>query len=447
MKTIFHLGSRSPRTFLLFILLFLPACGQVASPPNRNSKAPTNGLVQVIAQKPKRQSVRNTTTQPATVHPYHRAEIYARVAGYLKELRADIGKVVKKGEVLGIIDIPELEKRKQKQLALIRKLEAVEAQAKADIKVAEANIKSAQANLSSAQAKIDATDAQLSADKKEYERIRDLVQSQSVATRLQDEAKKRFDSAKAAKVGAEAHLDSVKETITVAKARLEVAKANQKAAAAETDVARKDLQEMEAMMEFAKLKAPFAGTVVERHVEPGDLVRNTETTAGRQSPLFVVSELKRLRVRVPVPERDAALVQVGAKAAVKLNALGGRPIQAKVSRVAGMLEDDTRTMLVEVDLKNNGYSVLPGMFGQATIVLEKRPNCLVLPAQMVRYDKTGNSYVMVVDSKDKIQTLAVQTGLDDGEIIEITSGLQGDERIVLPTVRRLKSGQKVQVVQ
>ena len=102
-------------------------------------------------------------------------------------------------------------------------------------------------------------------------------------------------------------------------------------------------------------------------------------------------------------------------------------------------------MLVEIDLKNPAGKLIPGMFGQATILLESRPDQVALPAGVVRYDKEGRSYVYVVDNDATIRVVDVVTGIDDGHQIEITSGLTGQENVVGPLLHRLSDGQTVNV--
>lgn len=435
------------RSFLCYLTLILcvTGCNRLDPQAKSSDEIATPELITVKLQKAERKSVRSTTSQPATVHPFYQAAIQAKVAGYLQDLKVDIGAKVKANDILGIIAVPELDKRKSRQMALIKKYEAEELQAKADIKVAEANINAAKAQLASAKADLDKTVAKLTADESEYNRVVQLVKDRSVAQKLEDEALKRLDSARAEKASADANLVSVQEQVEVALARLDVAKANLSASAAKTLVAQEELAEIEATLTYATLRAPFDGIVVARNVDPGDFVSNQESSSGNRAPLFVVANIDKLRVRVAVPERDAPRVKVGASATVALLTRNGQPIQAKVSRISQMLDSDTRTMLAEIDLANDKKELLPGMFGKAEINLEERPNSLMLPAQTVRFDESGKSFVYVVGSENTIAKVPVRVGLDNGEFIEITEGLKGDERIVAPSARRFRDGQKVNI--
>lgn len=437
-------------------ILFAFSCGcgggdltraEAAAAPATNSD-PASELQAVTVVRPEHRTLRRTTTQPATAHAWHEAQIYAKVAGYLKELKADLGDEVDAGAVLAVISVPELQKQVEKQQATVRSLESKEKQAAAGVTVAEANHRSADALLNQARADTGRTDALLAADAAEMRRVTDLVQRRAVADRLLDEARKRHDSSQAARQSAEAAVVSAQANRSVAEARIEAARADREAAEAETDIARRELEELQALQEYTTLNAPFHGVVTQRNVDPGDLVRNIQTASDpSRQPLFCIAQLDKLRVRVPVPENDAPGVNPGDKATLVLRALRGRPIEAQVARVARSLDPGTRTMLAEIDVPNPDGSLLPGMYAEATIVLEERADAILLPARAVRHDEQGRSYVYAVQPDDTIRIIDVVTGSDDGHHIEITSGLAGDERIVDAQIGRLKDGQKVRVQQ
>lgn len=401
--------------------------------------------VSVPVLSPQRVDKSRTTTQPATVHAFYRAEIHSKVAGYVTQLKADIGQKVTAKQELAVISVPEMEKRRERHLATIERLVAEEKRAEAEQVVAKENVNAFAAMVTKAKADVNKTIAQLTASNSEYNRVKDLVERQSVAKRLLDEALKTFEAAQAEKASAEAEVLSADANLNLARAKAEAAVAMAAVAKATTDETRRELDELDELMKYATLTAPFAGVVIERHVDPGDLVRNIQETSGTDSPLFVVVQIDPVRIRVAVPERDASLVSVGDTANISLQALGGTVIQAAVCRTAGALDESTRTIMVEVDVPNPEGNLLPGMFGQATIDLEPSKSRIMLPANAVRFDEVGRSYVYVVNGSNQIDVVEVKTGLDSGEQIEITSGLTGSERVVGPTLRRLKQGQKVRI--
>ena len=406
----------------------------------------TTPLVQVNVLAPTQTTMERTTTQPATVHAYYEARIFAKASGYLTELRVDIGDVVKEGELLAAISIPETDRHREAQLATIRRLEADERRAASQLAVAQANIASFAAKRDKAKAEVSALEAGLAAALVELNRVTDLVNQRAVAERLLDEARKKHDAAAAAKAASDAAVASAEAELNLGKSQSDAAQADLDVAKAMTDVARKELEKLDELIKYARLTAPFDGVVTHRNIDLGDLVRNAQTGAGDSGQaLFVISKIDKVRIRVPVPERDAPLATVGDSASISLPALRGEAIPGEIARVAGVLEEGTRTMLIEIDLPNPDGKLLPGMFGQATITLAAPGNTVTLPANAVRFDEHGQGYVYVVDDSDQVAIAEVETGLDSGEHIEITAGLQGDERVVGPHLRRLKAGQTVSV--
>ena len=405
----------------------------------------SDDAVTVKTLSPERTTLRRTTAQPASIHAYYQAELYAKVGGYLEALNADIGEHVDAGAVLATIAVPELVKSRERQEATIRQLEADEKRAVAEISVAEANAESAQATLEQAQADVAAADALLKAARIEYERVDELVQNQALAERLGDEALKRYESAQAAKSAVESAVVSAGADLGVAKAKLQAAQADLAAAEARTEVAAKELEEIDALMAYATVRAPFKGIVTERHADPGDLIRNAPSSGPDSPPLFVIAELDKLRVRITVPENHTPWVDEGDRVTLTAPALPDRRFEGKVDRIARSLDKSTRTMTVEADLPNPDYTLLPGMYAEATIELDEKPGALVLSAAAVRFDEEGHSRVYLVDENNKVEVVDVTTGVDDGKQIEILSGLDENARVIDATARRLAPGQPVKI--
>jgi len=387
----------------------------------------------VQTTQPKKVTLRRSTTQPATVRGYFEAELHAKVSGYLKSVSADIGDAVKAGQVLAVVDVPEMVKGYESREAEVARQESVRKQYRAAVEVARARIEQARADAGKAKAEADAVTL-------EFERIQSLVKTKAVTQRLADESQSR-------KLAAEADLASVKASEVVAKANLTAAEADAAGADAAAIVARKRLEEMEVLMQYATLKAPFDGVVTERNVDPGDLVRNAENAAAVGKPLFGVAQVDRVRVRVPVPERDAIHVNVGDAVEFTCRALGSEIIKARVSRVARRLDPKTRSMLVEIDLPNDKGRLLPGMYGSVTIMLDEKPDTVVVPSGSIRFNDDGSeSVVYVLQGGNKIAHVPVKTGYDNGNDVEILSGLEGSERIVTGMLGRLNDGAEVTVV-
>lgn len=197
------------------------------------------------------------------------------------------------------------------------------------------------------------------------------------------------------------------------------------------------------MLDYATLKAPFAGIVTQRTVDPGNLVRES-SEVGSGMPLFVISQIDQVRVHIPVPEVDAPFVSRGDRVELSLPSFAGEnPIEAKVTRLSGDLDPSTRTMLVEAVLPNPDMKLLPGMFGEATIELSTKSSANMLPARAVRFKESGEAYVYVVDEANKVAVVPVTVGLDDGRSIEVTSGVTAGDSVIDAHLQRFSDGDQV----
>ncbi len=384
-----------PAFLFLALVLIMPTLADVA-------RAADGPAVKTVS--PQKITIRRTSSQPATARAWHEAELFAKVAGYASKVTADIGDAVKAGQTLMLIDVPEIIKTYERQQAELSLLEYKREQFQASVGVAR---------------------AELGALQSEYNRVQALIKTKAVTQRVGDETKSRYESAKA---------------------RLVVAEAEVKSAASSVMVGRKTLEETEVMMQYASLKAPFAGVVTQRSVDPGDLVRNEVSSERSREPLFTVSKIDVLRVTVPVPERDAVWVKKGDTAKMEFPAIPGEPLKNVVARRSGRLDPKTRTMAVEVDIPNANGRLIPGMYCKVEIIMQEKL-ALVVPSEAVRFDLTGGeSIVYVVKDDNSISHVPVKIGIDDGHNIEILSGLSGGEQVVMGMLGRLKDGQEVSVL-
>jgi RND family efflux transporter MFP subunit len=404
-----------------------------------------NRVVSVDIRFATETKLERTTTQPATVHAYFETRVFAKVAGYLTDLKVDIGTKVEEGELLARIDVPEIDAQRKVKLATIVQMKANEDRATAQLAVSKASELSYQAKRDKTAAEVDKADARLTATGIELRRITDLVDKQALAERLQNEARKRHDIATAEKLAAEATVKSAEADLTLARAQSVAEVADLEVAKAATEVANRQLDELDELIKYSQILAPFEGVVTQRYAEPGNLVRNAQTGSGKdQVPLFVISQFKKVRVRVYVPERDVRLIDVEDAVTITLQALRDEIFTESISRVSDVLDEQTRTMMIEIDMDNSDGRLRPGMFGQARIALSTR-DAITLPADHVHFDADGNGYVYVADASDKVKIVKIQTGLDDGEQIEITAGLSTTARVIGPLLHRLKDGQAVHI--
>ncbi len=392
------------------------------------------------------ENIQRTSTQPATIHPFYEAEIRARTSGYVKTVNVDIGDVVEAGATLVEIDVPELNKQHEVLEARIIRHRSEEKRAEAGVELARANVQAAEAGAEQARSEMSSVEASLAAAESEFSRTQDLVQRQSLESRVLDEVRKRRDSERARLDAVNSAIRSAQAEVTVANAKLTSAQADVEASKAETSVAERELEQLEVLIGYATIKAPFPGIITRRAVDPGDLVRES-SEVGAGEPLFVISQVDKVRVQIPVPEVDAALVNRGDTIELTLPSFAAEaPMTVEVTRLAGSLDPNTRTMLVEAEVANPEGKLLPGMFGQATISLSTKVAANMLPARAVRFSDKGEAYVYALSSDDTVSVIPVTTGLDNGAAIEVRSGVEPGQRVIDAHLKRFTDGQKVTVL-
>ncbi|WP_233214453.1 efflux RND transporter periplasmic adaptor subunit [Rhodopirellula bahusiensis] len=433
-----------PPFVTLAVLCFVTGCtdsDSVATKPQPPRVTP----VKTVAVQPT--EVTRRSVQPATIHAYYRAEVRSQATGYVESFSADIGEYVESGTVLAKIAVPEKLQQRRIIDAKIRRLESQETQAAAGVQLAEASERSSRAKLAQAESERAAVEASLAAANAEFSRTEDLVNRGSLQNRMLDEARMKRDSESARKQAVESAVESARADVEVATAKIESSRADLETAKAETEIARRELDELNVWIDYAEIKAPFAGIVTERNIQPGDLVR-AANDVGPVKPLFVISQINRVRVQIPVPEKDAPLVTPGDEVSLTFPSFASEaPLVAQVTRRSGSLDVNTRTMLVEVEMDNRDGKLLPGMFGQATINMDTKIAANMLPSQAIRFDESGNAFVYVVADDDTISIQEISTGMDDGNFIEVLTGVEPGQAVVDAHLSRFIDGQKVAVLE
>lgn len=385
---------------------------------------------------------KKTTSQPATVHPLFEASIRPRVSGYLTDIKVDIGDVVKPDQELATIDVPEMKEQLAIADAKINRATAAELVAEAGVALADANVTASEARLDEARSDLKSVEAALAAVIAEFERTSDLVDRRSLEARMLDEVRKKRDSERARRAATVSAVGSADAAVLVARAQQKAASAALDAARKETEIDRKKRQELVARMNFATLRAPFGGVVTMRQAEPGNLVGEDND----QQPLFTISQIDRVRVRIAVPERDAAFVNRGDNIRLSFPSfVEQETLTATVSRTTSQLNPNTRMMLVEAELENSNGRLLPGMFGHAEIEMQSGGEMASLPARAVRFTETGDAYVYVVENEE-VSRVNVVTGADDGHQIEIVSGLNPSQTVIDAHLQRFTNGQRVRIL-
>lgn len=318
-----------------------------------------------------------------SVRPLEETVIYPRANGYIGKWLVDIGDKVRENQVLAEIETPELDQELDQARAQL-------AQAAAGVTQAEANREFSAANL---------------------ERFKQLVPA-GVASQ-QD-----LDKSQAQSV-----VDAA--SVKVARSAVAVQEAN----------IRRLLQ----LKGFARVVAPFAGTITQRNTERGALV-----SAGNGTPLFKISIIDPVRVFIQVPQDVAANVQVGLEANVTTREYAGRAFKGMVARAAGALDPATRTMLVEVRVPNPKHELLAGMYAEVALTLASVHQAYEIPATALINDAKGLR-VATVAATNQLKLVPVTIERDTGATLQIATGLDANTRVVKISSADMTDGQPVQV--
>jgi RND family efflux transporter MFP subunit len=390
--------------FLLVVLIvfsILQGCGQTRVA----TSADTQTIPVVDVAPVQRGPIAHSLEAPAEFRPYQEIDVHAKIAGYVKKIYVDIGDHVRTGQLLAVLEIPEL----QDEVT----------QASAEVKRAEQEIIRAQADLRRAESVYEV--AHLS------------------STRLAEVMKTRPD------LVAQQEMDEITGKDKQAEAQVDTDRAALGAAQQQLSVARANLSKTQALFAYAEIRAPFAGIITKRYADTGAMLAAGTTSEKQAIPLVRLSQNGLLRLTIPVPEASVPFVHIGSVAKIHVSGLN-RDFSGKVIRFSSEVVMETRTMDTEIDVLNPRFELVPGMYADVSIVLDARPDALTIPVQGL--DRVGgNATAFVVNSEGKIEERQVSTGIETATRIEVLSGLREGELVVLGNHGSLRAGEKVQVKQ
>lgn len=407
---------------------------------------PAASVQRVRAATPERKTLELYTSQPGRIEAFETTPLYPKVSGYVHSINVDIGDTVQKDQTLISLSIPEMQDLLEQKRALVAQAAAEVKQTDAAMKVAQAAVQSAQARVSQAEAGTVRAEAEFNRWNAEYERIRELAARGSVNQKLVDETLNQLRAAEASRQEVAAQIDSAQAEQSEAQAKALLAEADREAALAKQQVAEADLRHTATLNEYADIKTPFDGVVTRRGVHTGHYVHPAGGAAAE--PLLVVARTDKLRVVVDVPELESGLVDAGEngdRVTIRCQAQQAGECVARVSRTSWSLTAENRSLRTEIDiLAADGSALRPGMFATATILLDKREDVLVLPIGAIVQD-AGQTYCWVVET-GKLDRRQIQLGLRSGKEVEVLSGLDGSEQVVLTGANMLQQGQPVEVI-
>ncbi len=309
---------------------------------------------------------------PGGMQAFLDTPVWARSSGYVKAWYLDIGAHVKQGQLLAVIEAPEVDQ----QLT----------QARAQLQTAEANF------------------------------------------RLSEVTAERYTN--------------LFKTDSVAKQEVDNAVQDQAAKAADVSSAKANVARLEQLVAFENVTAPFSGVITARNIDVGGLVDQGANSPGKE--LFHIASIDTLRTYVSVPEMYSQAAKPGVQAYLTLSEFPGRQFHGQVVRDANSIDASSRTLLVEVDVKNPTGELLPGSFVSVHLKLPSKVPAVTVPSNTLLFRSEGLRVVRITDGKTEL--VPVIMGRDFGDSVELVSGIKADDQVVVNPSDSVTSGQKVQIV-
>ena len=362
----------------------------------------TVGVTKVV-----RKSLGRQITLSSELVPFQEIDVYAKESGYVKKLLVDYGTRVKAGQVMAILEIPELEAQLQED---------------------QAEIRNAINQVSRAQYELYRYQAQYKALHLQYTRLNEVSESQPGIV-----AQQEVDDAQGKDVAASSQVDAGQAALEASQSQLSVTKAK--------------LVHDQSLFDYSRITAPFSGVVTERYANLGTLVQAGTGSSTQAIPIVRLSQDDLFRLVIPVPESYVRYIRVGDHVDVRVPSLN-RTFPGKVARFSVDVKEETRTMHTEVDVSNNDRVLMPGLYADADLTLEHKEDIPSVPLQAVNHegDKTT---VFVVNANSEIEDRPVSLGIQTASDAEVVAGLTEGEQVVVSDRSALKPGEKVhpQVVQ
>jgi RND family efflux transporter MFP subunit len=373
----------------------------------RSGGAVTTGIaadVPIVAVvQASRSNLSSDLVLTAEFEPFQEVDVMAKVSGFIKQIKVDIGDRVQEGQLLATLEIPEMQD---------------------DLTRAAAAIDEANAELATARDELQRAESAHDMAHLSYSRVLDVSKKERGLVPQQD-----VDEAHSRDLVAEAQVSAAKSHIIACEQRIRVSQAEQ--------------ARFKTLYQYGVITAPFTGVVTKRYANSGSLIQAGIASQTQAMPVVRLSENGLLRLALPVPESAVPLIHLGEPVDVRVSALH-RSFPGRVARFSDEVDQSTRTMKTEVDVPNPSLILIPGMYAEVDLITEQRKNVLSVPVEAV--DGSGSSArVFTVQPSGAIQIVPVGLGIETAHEIEIRSGdLKDGDRVIVGSRAGLKEGSKVQ---
>lgn len=392
--------SRLFPAFVIAVLLVISV--SCTSPGAAETKASAGSALPTVAvEKAALASLSHDLALTAEFKPYQEIDVMSKVAGFVQKINVDIGDRVKAGRVLAVLEVPEMTDDLTKAAANIQLSDAEAKRSEDDVQRAQANHEVAHIA---------------------YQRLLDVSNARPGLVAQQE-------------------LDDAKSKDLVSEAQLAASKSASMAAHQHTLVNRAEESRYRTLFNYSRVTAPFDGVVTQRYANQGSMIQAGTASQTQAMPVVRLSQNNLLRLMLPVPESAVSLIHLGQPVEVHVSSLS-RSFAGKVARFSGNVSTATRTMETEVDVPNPSLILIPGMYADVDLRLQSRPNVLSIPVSAV--DLTSAEHqVYRVTTSGEIEVVPVKLGLETSTQVEVLSGLNAGDLVVVGDRAGLKAADRV----
>jgi len=389
-------------SFLLASLLI--SCSRAGETSGNRSAGGTalDTIPVVPVAKVTRTELSNEISLTGEFQPYQEVDLMAKVSGYVKSIRVDIGDQVREGELLASLEIPEMED---------------------DLTRAAASVQAASADVTEARDELRRATASHEMAHLSYTRIQNVNNQEPGLVPLQDVDVFHFRD-----------LES--------EAQLSMAQSHLQSAEQHSQIAVSEQARVQTLYKYTKIEAPFAGIITKRYANTGSMIQAGTASQTQAMPVVRLSQNNILRLMLPVPESDVPMIHDGETVQINVPSLGST-FSGRVTRFSKTVQTSTRTMDTEVDVPNPTFVLVPGLYAEVVLRTKQHLKALSVPVDAV--EGTGDAArAYVVDSQGVVHVSQVKVGIETPQLIEILNGLREGDTVIVGRHSGLQGGLKVQ---
>lgn len=347
----------------------------------------------------------------AEFRPFQEVDVMAKVAGYIKQINVDVGDRVRAGQLLATLEVPEMGD---------------------DLRRAQASVVRAKADVTRAQDELRRAESAHQIAHLSFQRLSSVAEKKPGLVAQQD-----IDEAQSRDLVSEAQVSAAKSALAAAQDQVTVYSA--------------ETEKVKTLIDYTRVTAPFDGVITRRYADTGSMIQAGTASQSQAMPVVKLSQNNLLRLILPVPESAVPTVHIGQQVEVNVPTLK-RSFPGRVARFADKLSLATRTMDTEVDVPNPALVLIPGMYAEVNLTLDRHEKVLAVPVIAVDMDASAaaapgaeqSGQVMVVTPNNRVERRKVSLGLETSNRVEVRSGLNEGDSVVLSGRSSLQAGQEVQ---